>query len=834
MLPTEKESEKVTFCRAVSAVLSTPLPVTEIDLPLDFKDQFKQLVSRRIKSNQTYWDTLQEADQDQLFELLGRGPEGLLACLSQGIVSLPALLQSPKHAHSLLAYPLLAFLIGKIELSSLWPASLSNQAIEQRLSKLHHPLFVALMYFSSEEQEKQLADQWMALSQTAMHDLSNPIIYQLVREAKLSLNTLNQLDETRRERLLSREVRLLLKNNCPEEDILLLEDTWYQHLKDPRIRRQVQHQLISIFELNQLSSDAINHRLIDAFHPLVMEKTLQVIPTQTVPKEDIQQCLYQGQAAIYYDEAIDQTLEGFLTTRYAMSLEQFNRVLEKLKLWVEKNHVQPSVLRKSASSVLAIFQKRIGNDYFSDHRVLIYRNVKRSSDLIVLLLDYPKIPQEIKRRVISHYLDGLEGCSGGVQTNTHDTREALATVGKASAAYLKRARYRLAEQAAIEAVRHSGSIDSGQEVHAVNAVLTLYGNVLGIQVAIDPFIISNWSEALLLRQAFVETWGNPEKLTPALLAQLAPYIIASWPESFLLAFQKNLPSLFDPLKIVGALTQAWLPEVEAILDQTESLVSLEDKEAALHALLLPLGSGGDHENGHDYALDHFLCVCLPRERAMVLSLIIQRLLFAGGYFDPDEQEIITSPHYTYTIYNVPNDSDLSQIEYRNQEGAITGLYSIPELLEHPDDFEKLSEEHAKHLMKNRTLDMLSLRFRTMVLLLHKRIDCGCSPLFMAASRGEIETLTAANLSQEVINQKEILDSTLFHIAVFMGHVNVIQLLLSRGANLNLTGYHGATALHLAVGHLDVIKLLLKAGMKPNLHMNDGATALHIATYQSQR
>ena len=62
-----------------------------------------------------------------------------------------------------------------------------------------------------------------------------------------------------------------------------------------------------------------------------------------------------------------------------------------------------------------------------------------------------------------------------------------------------------------------------------------------------------------------------------------------------------------------------------------------------------------------------------------------------------------------------------------------------------------------------------------------------------------------------VNQRSIIDDTMLHIASRNAAIEDVLLLLEHGANINIQGDLGYTALHYACmkGHLDVVKLLLK-------------------------
>ena len=70
-------------------------------------------------------------------------------------------------------------------------------------------------------------------------------------------------------------------------------------------------------------------------------------------------------------------------------------------------------------------------------------------------------------------------------------------------------------------------------------------------------------------------------------------------------------------------------------------------------------------------------------------------------------------------------------------------------------------------------------------------------------------------------------------AAYSGHKEVVQLLLDKGAEINMATQTGRTPLHWAVcaafrGHKDVVQLLLDRGAQPNMADQTGATPLSYA------
>ena len=103
---------------------------------------------------------------------------------------------------------------------------------------------------------------------------------------------------------------------------------------------------------------------------------------------------------------------------------------------------------------------------------------------------------------------------------------------------------------------------------------------------------------------------------------------------------------------------------------------------------------------------------------------------------------------------------------------------------------------------------------------------------------------AANGNEQLVSQlltvnKSLLDSrdgnemTPLHVAAREGKAEVVNLLLSKGADINAQYKNGGTALHLAAlnGHREVIKALLSKRADATIRNSSGETARQVATQE---
>ena len=128
------------------------------------------------------------------------------------------------------------------------------------------------------------------------------------------------------------------------------------------------------------------------------------------------------------------------------------------------------------------------------------------------------------------------------------------------------------------------------------------------------------------------------------------------------------------------------------------------------------------------------------------------------------------------------------------------------------------------------LDVARTRKSTAIVEYFEDIDATASPLFNAIRNGSLNRVCYfLHYYPHWINVKDGTGWTPLHWAVNEGNIEIVQFLVSKGADVNfMPKHHGWTPLHSAVSitNLEIVKFLISAGANVNAANAGGYTPLH--------
>ena len=107
---------------------------------------------------------------------------------------------------------------------------------------------------------------------------------------------------------------------------------------------------------------------------------------------------------------------------------------------------------------------------------------------------------------------------------------------------------------------------------------------------------------------------------------------------------------------------------------------------------------------------------------------------------------------------------------------------------------------------------------------------GWTPLHRASFNGNLEVVNVLVALGAEVNKTNIDGSTPLHYASINGHLEVVNVLVAAGAEVNKTNNNGSTPLHYAsrYGRLEVVKALIRAKADVRIENDQGNAPVDIA------
>ncbi|MCK5563622.1 MAG: ankyrin repeat domain-containing protein [Planctomycetes bacterium] len=141
--------------------------------------------------------------------------------------------------------------------------------------------------------------------------------------------------------------------------------------------------------------------------------------------------------------------------------------------------------------------------------------------------------------------------------------------------------------------------------------------------------------------------------------------------------------------------------------------------------------------------------------------------------------------------------------------------------------EQLGEESVRVKTRPSEEEAKAMMIQDMV----KQID---KPLHKAVLTGDIDGVKRL-ANKDTVNELDNMNTAPLMYTTLSGNAEIIKLLLDSGADVNIQGQGGVTALHGSIfnGQKDVVKLLLDAGADPSLEVMGGMNVLAAAEMSEQ-
>ncbi len=501
--------------------------------------------------------------------------------------------------------------------------------------------------------------------------------------------------------------------------------------------------------------------------------------------------------------------------------------LEKLIEWVDEawNEAEESDLKDSLVQTLNNFldthflkRENIGKSHYA-----LYVEGVPTIPKILNLLKINALTLEAKKNIISHFIQGLEVCSGGSHTHIMDAHEQLS----ADIPFQLRAiRKEIARKVVLDFINQDPELSQipGNEIHYVNAVLNYLSQALMI-TKVNDFFCEGMEDNPILNPVFENFRGRIiEMLT---LNNVINILYRNLDISNLILENGSMPSqkkLINKLNLYG-------------YDMSFHLADLFNQD-----------------EDHGYTLKK------EGELEFYIKLTLLNRLKREGYISLDHFEHY---HTTLTINDIKiflfssNIRELSHVQYEEEgeqkkepltsflakqrkEKWFSELYYFcphkhrADLLHLAQPFPCTLQKLTHEAVQNGDVDCIK-KLAKIGIALDTRNTQGDTIAHIAAYFGHANFILALEkINKDLLRERNAKGRTPLHIAAAKGYLEIVQILILSGAPLDAQDNEGNTLLHLVsyFGHEKIAANLEKAGSNLNGKNLKGQTPLHIAVFRN--